>query len=165
MRYAAFCIARFLARSSSSDLLLSHSGLPASLSACPQTSRQLPTPLAYRELHEWRGEAVRKPDHKYCHIAVRLCFCTRHVLAPISGESFSVGLRLAKITEARAKWYPCPQASCYCVQACPQVSRLLHSATLTSVSFSGRGCFFLQRGKNDNSQLIHAAYGQGEADL
>ncbi len=31
-----FCIARFLARSSSSDLLLSHSGLPANLSACPQ---------------------------------------------------------------------------------------------------------------------------------
>ncbi len=30
--------------------------------------------LAHRDLHEGRGEAVRKPDHKYCHIAVRLCF-------------------------------------------------------------------------------------------
>ncbi len=59
--------------------------------------------FAHRELYEWRGEAVRKLDHKYCHIAVRLCFCIRHVLAPISGESFSVGLRLAKTTEVRAK--------------------------------------------------------------
>ncbi len=77
--------------------------LPANLFACSQTSRQLPTPLAYQELYEGRGEAVRKLDHKYCHIAVRLCFCIRHVLAPILGESFSVGLRRAKTTEICAK--------------------------------------------------------------
>ncbi len=73
------------------------------LSACSQISRRLPPPLAYRETHERRGEAVRKLDHKYCHIVVRLCFCIRHVLAHIRGESFSVGLHLAKITGVRAK--------------------------------------------------------------
>ncbi len=59
--------------------------------------------LAHRELHERRGEAVRKLDHKYCQHCNQAIFCTRHVLAPISGASFSVGLRLAKITEVRAK--------------------------------------------------------------
>ncbi len=77
-------------------LSLLRSGLPSDFSA-------IAFRLAYRELYEWRGEAVRKLDHKYCHIVVRLCFCIRHVPSPIRGESFSVGLRLAKITEVRAK--------------------------------------------------------------
>ncbi len=41
---------------------------------CAQVSRQLPPPVAYRELYERRGETVRKPDHKHCRIAVSLFF-------------------------------------------------------------------------------------------
>ncbi len=60
-----------------SDHSLLRSSLPLGLSACTQASRRLPPPLAYRELYERQGETVRKLDHKYCHIAVRLCFQTR----------------------------------------------------------------------------------------
>ncbi len=35
--------------------------------------------------------------------ATRLFFCTRHVLTTYFGSSLSVGLRLAKTTEIRAK--------------------------------------------------------------
>ncbi len=97
-----FCIARFAryARFLARCMFSGHSARPLCL--CPSLSA-VTFMLAYRELYEWRGEAVRKLDHKYCHIVVRLCFCIRHVLAPIRGESFSVGLRLAKITEICAK--------------------------------------------------------------
>ncbi len=104
--------------------------------ACPQVSRGWPPPLAYRELHEWRGETVRKLDHKYCHIVVRLCFCIRRVLTTYFRESFSVGLRRAKITEVRAKEGLCLSLS---RSDLPQTSRLLRSGLPTQELHEWRG--------------------------
>ncbi len=70
---------------------------------CPQTSRRLPPPLAYRELHERRGETVRcaaafciarflarclSPDHSLLRSVY--FFAQGMCLPPISGESFSL---------------------------------------------------------------------------
>ncbi len=101
---ASLTSCRFLARCLSSSLSASSFCLFSDLSAVALR-------FAHRELHERRGKTVRKLDHRYCHIVVRLCFCTRHVLAPNSRESFSAGLCRAKITEICAKWCPCPQVS------------------------------------------------------
>ncbi len=100
----AFCIARFLARCMFSYLPVLRSGLFSGSSA-------LAFKPAHRELHERHGKTVRKLDHRYCHIAVRLCFQIKHVLIHAQGEFLAerlfcrllAPLRRAKITEVRAK--------------------------------------------------------------
>ncbi len=105
----ALCNARFLARSLPSGPSQLRSGLPSDFSA-------IAFRLAYRELYEWRGEAVR--------CAATLCiarllarslrsdllllrsvyfFFAQGMCLYLLWSGFSVGLRLAKTTETCAK--------------------------------------------------------------
>ncbi len=111
-RYAAFCIARFLARC----MFSGHSARPLCL---PSDFSAIAFRLVYRGLYERQSETVRKLDHKYCHIAVRLCFQTRVCACTyLRGEFLADRLfcRLlapllpAKTTETCAKWCPCPKS-------------------------------------------------------
>ncbi len=68
--------------------------------ACHQAFSRLPSPLAHRELHEWRGETVRKRPQILPILQPGYFFAQGMCLYIFVG-SFSVGLRLAKITEVR----------------------------------------------------------------
>ncbi len=72
--FAAFSLPRCLSSSLSASSLCLFSDLSLLRSGSSSDFSAIAFRLAYRELHEWRGEAVRKLDHRYCHIAVRLCF-------------------------------------------------------------------------------------------
>ncbi len=110
------------------------SDFPVLRSSLPSGSSRLPLPLAYQELCERQGETVRcatalcnaRSTRLFCRflapsllalrppaIALRLA-----IRPPCLSSNLSAGLRLAKITEACAKWCPRPQISLYCVQAC-----------------------------------------------
>ncbi len=67
---------------------------------CHQAFSRLPSPLAHRELHEWRGETVRKRPQILPILQPGYFFAQGMCLYIFVG-SFSVGLRLAKITEVR----------------------------------------------------------------
>ncbi len=86
LRYAAFYIARFLARCVSSDLPVLRRGLTPSPFACPQAFSRLTPPLAHREPHERRGEAVRCAA-AFC-IARFLARCLRSDLSRLHSGYF-----------------------------------------------------------------------------
>ncbi len=67
---------------------------------------RLPPPLAHRELHEWRGETVRKRP-QILPIPQSVYFLDKSMCLYIFVGSFSAGLRLAKTTEIWAKWCIC----------------------------------------------------------
>ncbi len=102
-RYAAFCIARFLARCMSSG----HSARPLCL---PSDFLRLRSGLPTESSMNGTARPCENSTTDIANTANRLFFCTRHVLAPVSRESFSAGLCRAKTTETCAKWCPCPKS-------------------------------------------------------